>query len=419
MPLEPTAAGEAASAGDVWRGEAAGGHWWRPQSKAGRVFLTLTALLVLSALGVSGYLLKTYLGRDGRFRIAGAGNIESSGLSEISRAELLPVFGEDIGRNVFFVPLGERRQQLEKIPWVQRATVMRLLPDRIRVEVVERKPIAFVRQGNNAVRLVDASGVLLDMPAQVMAERNYSFPVVTGIDPADPPAARAARMAVYQRLLRDLDAGGQRISEQLSEIDLTDPEDARVLMPEPGGDILAHFGSDQFLERYRHYKEHIGEWRQQYPKLSSVDLRYERQVVLEMSEGADVTKTSEAAAEPGPAGEKKTEAGKDAAHADAIRTGPATKLSATKPSATKGGAGAANSAKTASAKTPDGKAAKGKTAPVKTAKSKTTPRTAKQWAALLKERDRKRAQARRALLVRSRNATATRQHAAPEAGVGQ
>ena len=57
-------------------------------------------------------------------------------------------------------------------------------------------------------------------------------------------------MAVYQRLLGELDANGQHLSEQISEIDLTDPEDARVLMPEQGTDILAHFGEDHFLDRY-------------------------------------------------------------------------------------------------------------------------------------------------------------------------
>lgn len=265
--------------------------WWRPTSTAGRVFLGLGALIILGGLATSILLLKNYLGRDSRFRIAGAGNIQSTGLSEVSRTEMLPVFGEDIGRNIFFVPLGERRKQLEEIPWVERATVMRFLPDQIRVSIVERQPIAFVRQGQQ-IGLVDASGVLLSMPAAMMAQHHYSFPVVTGIDPKDPPANRKARMASYQRLLAELDANGQRLSEQISEIDLTDSEDARVLMPEQGADILAHFGEDHFLERYQRYKAHIAEWRQQYPNLAAVDLRYDQQVVLEMTHGANAVQAA-------------------------------------------------------------------------------------------------------------------------------
>ena len=260
--------------------------WWRPASKLGRAFLTLAALVMLSGLAACAYSFITFLNSDAHFRISGANNIEAAGLTEVSRAEMLPVFGEDIGRNIFFVPLGERRRQLEELPWVEKATVMRLLPNQIRVSIVERQPVAFVRQGAQ-IGLVDANGILLTMPAAMMAQRHYSFPVVTGINAQDPLAQRKTRMEVYQRLLAELDANGQKLSAQISEIDLSDPADARVLMPEENGEILAHFGQDHFLERYQHYKAHISEWQQQYPKLAAVDLRYDQQVVLGMAPGSD------------------------------------------------------------------------------------------------------------------------------------
>jgi cell division protein FtsQ len=192
------------------------------------------------------------------------------------------------------------------------------------------------------------------MPAASMAQHHYSFPVVTGIDPRDPPPSRKARMAVYERLLAELDANRQHYSEQISEIDLTDPEDARVLMPEQGDDILAHFGDDRFLERYQRYKAHIAEWRQQYPRLASVDLRYERQVVLEMAPGAgaaqatmgdrtasDAQNGKTQAEEPAKAAKSKPEPAKPAAKgkslkADARRGEPAGKAaSKTKTAAAK------------------------------------------------------------------------------------
>ena len=259
-------------------------RWWRPVTPIGRILLGTGVVVIFSTFAVGAYVLRNFLEHDSRFRIAGTSNIQATGLGQVSRAEMLPVFGEDIGRNVFFVPLGERRKQLEQIPWIEHATVMRLLPDQIRISVVERKPIAFLRQGAQ-VGLVDANGVLLTEPPSMMAQHHYSFPVVTGIDSRDPIASRRARMEVYQHLVSELDAGGQHLSDQISEIDLSDPEDARVLMPEQGTDIVAHFGADHFLERYQRYKAHISEWRQQYPKLAEVDLRYEQQVVLQMTGG--------------------------------------------------------------------------------------------------------------------------------------
>jgi cell division protein FtsQ len=263
--------------------------WWRPASTVGRVFLLAVALLLLGGFTTASYMLAHYLERDARFRITGTSDIQAAGLTELSRADLMPVFGEDIGRNIFFVPLKERRRQLEEIPWVEHATVMRVLPDQIRVAVVERRPVAFTQHGQQ-IGLVDANGVLLAMAAKTMAERHYSFPVVTGIDPGDSAEARKARMAVYLRLMAELDADGKHNSEQISEIDLTDPEDARVLMPEQGSDILVHLGEEKFLERFERYKANIAAWRQQYPHLKSVDLRfdhYDDRVILQMASGAE------------------------------------------------------------------------------------------------------------------------------------
>lgn len=346
MPLEVPDPDDEDSPRRRRRYEKPAGPWWRPASKFGRVFFGLCALLVVGAIITCYLLVAHFLERDARFRIAGTSNIEATGLTQVSRAEMLTVFGEDIGKNVFFIHLNERRKQLEQIPWVQSATVMRLLPDQIHVNIVERTPIAFVRQAQQ-IGLADADGVLLSMSPARMTQHHYSFPVVTGIDPRDPPASRRARMAVYQRLIGELDSTGQRLSEQISEIDLTDPEDARVLMPEQGADILAHFGDEQFLTRYQRYKSHIAEWRQQYPRLAAVDLRYEQQVVLEMAPGSGPSVTagddksagtaSAAAISTAPskpsAATKSNDAGKTVAKASAIlpAKAPANSAHKTKP----------------------------------------------------------------------------------------
>jgi cell division protein FtsQ len=190
-----------------------------------------------------------------------------------------------VERNIFTVSLEQRRAELERLPWVAHATVMRLLPNRMRVSVVERTPVAFVRQGSH-IGLVDGNGVLLTMPVDAQAKEHYSFPVVTGISGSDPVSTRAARMKIYERFTSELDGSGEKISEELSEVDLANPEDVQALIPDHSTEILVHFGEDNFLERYRRFKEHLPEWRTLYPKLSSVDMRYEQQVVLQMPPGS-------------------------------------------------------------------------------------------------------------------------------------
>jgi cell division protein FtsQ len=325
--------------------------WWRPASTVGRVFLSVGALLVLGAFTTACLLVRHSLERDARFRIAGIGDIQATGLTEVSRSEMMPVFGEDIGRNIFFVPIDQRRRALEQIPWIERATVMRVLPDQIRVAVVERQPVAFTRHGEQ-IGLVDANGVLLSMAPATMAKHHYSFPVLTGIDAGDSADSRKARMDVYLRMMAELDVDGKHNSVQISEIDLTDAEDARVLMPEQGADIMAHFGEDHFLERYERYQAHIADWRQQYPHLAAVDLRYDNQVVLEMASGKETAETD----------------GGDAAR----RGGPPTKAS---PDTTPASGAKPSGAKPLAAKTPGASAAK-KTKPAQDKKHAAPPKRA-------------------------------------------
>ena len=225
---------------------------------------------------------RSFLHHDPRFTISSASSIRIVGNSQLTRADLLSVFGPDIGRNIFYVPLARRQRELEQIPWVEHATVMRILPNQIRVAVAERTPIAFA-EVNGRIELVDAAGVLLQMSPQDMAAKHYSFPVVTGITAAQTPAARAARMQLYQRFLRDLDADGGNISAQFSEIDLSDPDDVRATVAANGTGVLLYFGQEDFLARWQNYQAHIAQWRAQYPSLASVDLRYSDEVVLKMA----------------------------------------------------------------------------------------------------------------------------------------
>jgi cell division protein FtsQ len=265
-----------------------------PRSRWGRIGFSAGALVLIVGLVWLGMVVHDFAAHDPRFRIDSSDNIQIVGNSEVTKTELLSVFGGDMGRNVFFVPLKERRGDLEQLPWVERATVMRLLPDQLRVAVVERTPVAFVRTGNE-IGLVDHDGVLLPMAATTLAAKHYSFPVVSGIAASDPLSTRAARMKIYQRFVSDLDSSGEKLSSQLSEIDLSDPEDIRALVPSDGSDLLLHFGDQDFLSRWRNYQQHLAEWKQQYPRLASIDLRYERQVVLEMQKGVTVAPGQDAA----------------------------------------------------------------------------------------------------------------------------
>ncbi len=252
-----------------------------PKTRNGWIIAGVSVGLSLAAVAAGCYATLHYMTTSDTFRITSSQQMELDGNSHLSRAQMLSVFGEDVDRNIFHVPLQERRAQLEQMPWVEHATVMRLLPNHLRVHVTERVPVAYLRQGGD-IGLIDANGVILDIPPDAPGNARYTFPVVSGIKAADTPASRQQKMQLYAAFLKDLDSDGKGTSGQLSEVDLSDPEDVKALIPYSNQDVMVHFGTQNFLTRFHKFQEHIAEWHTTYPRISGVDMRYERQVVLQM-----------------------------------------------------------------------------------------------------------------------------------------
>ena len=246
-----------------------------PKKTANRLLWSLVAAAAscVAALGFAA--LYRYGERSWRFRVESSDNIEITGMQNVGKAQIMEVMGADIGRNIFFIPLAQQKAQLEQIPWVEAASVMRFVPNRLKVEIHERTPVAFARVGPR-MSLIDAGGTLMELTPK----HKYSFPVILGMNPGEPLSTRAPRMKTYGEMVRELDSGGARYSQDLSEVDLSDLEDVKVRVNDPAGDVLVHLGSSDYLRRYKIYVIHAQGWRQQFQKLESVDLRYDNQIIV-------------------------------------------------------------------------------------------------------------------------------------------
>ncbi len=248
-----------------------------PKKTAHRLMWVVVALVAFAILGAAGLGLYRYGKHSWRFRIESSDQIEVTGAQHVAHAQIMEVMGGDIGRNIFFVPLAQRKQQLEQIPWVESASVMRFVPNRLRIEIHERTPVAFARIGSH-ISLIDAGGTLMELAPG--GKHKYSFAVITGMNAGEPLSTRTARMKNYNDLVRELDSSGAHYSQELSEVDLTDPEDVKVLAADANGEVLVHLGSGNYLQRYKTYVTHVQQWRQQFDKLESVDLRYDGQIIV-------------------------------------------------------------------------------------------------------------------------------------------
>jgi cell division protein FtsQ len=216
----------------------------------------------------------------------------------VTPAGVVEIFAADRGRSILRIPLAERRVQIEAIPWVEHATVRRVFPNQIEVEIVERTPIAYLRQGSD-LSLVDAHGVILERPI----EGDFHFPVVTGIAADMPRDDREARMQLFSGFSQQVDSAHPGAMDRVSEADVSDVNDLRATItglqeaddsgaPSTDADaasqsevrtdapILVHFGDADFGAKYQSLIENIGQWRATVGRVESVDLRFLKEAVV-------------------------------------------------------------------------------------------------------------------------------------------
>jgi cell division protein FtsQ len=208
----------------------------------------------------------------------------------VSRESVLQPFARDRNRSVLRIPLEARRSQLEQLPWVESASVERILPNRIRVELTERTPIAFLRNGNE-LALIDAHGVILNRPEG----EDLHFPIVAGLPDSMPREEREKRIETYQEFLKDADLVRGGSSDRVSEIDLGNAKDLRVVMTglasatDPQA-VTIHFGNSDFTAKYRMLVENFAQWQANAGRVQSIDLQYSRQVVVNADSSATSAK---------------------------------------------------------------------------------------------------------------------------------
>jgi len=261
-----------------------------------RIFVGVLAVL---AVGIALYEGATYLLYSPGVALVSAAQIEIQGNRFVPPEAIVEKFSADMGRSVVRVPLTERREALETLPWVEQAHVQRVMPNRIRVEITERAPVAFLRTGSD-LSLVDAGGVILDRPA----EAEFKFPVVSGIVEATPRATREQHMNLYVQFMKEIERVQPGAADHVSEVDISDASDLRVTLTGVGAasgnalPILVHFGDSDFGNRYHLLAENIDQWRASAGSVDSVDLRFARQVVVNPESKTIAVNLKQSASQP-------------------------------------------------------------------------------------------------------------------------
>lgn len=106
----------------------------------------------------------------------GVDNVTMKGLSHLREEEVLRLSGIDGRLSVPFLDVSEVRARLERVPLIRKASVRKLYPNDIMIELEERTPHA-LWQRNGEVFVISADGTVIDF---FQDERFSHLPLVVG-----------------------------------------------------------------------------------------------------------------------------------------------------------------------------------------------------------------------------------------------
>ena len=250
-----------------------------PKPRLTRLRLIIASVVVVLVAGLSLYafqLLEQFLIRDKRFAVSppdGAPEqvIRISGAAHASTRTIEAAFAEDFGRSLYLVPMQERLATLRNVDWVRDASIARIWPNRLVVNVTERTPVAFVTLPPSRFQLIDADGVILP-PAQ----DRFNLPVLKGVKASDDIALRREAVQRMQHLASDL---GDAMKD-VSEIDVSQRDNIAIFRPHDGHIVKLLLGDRDYAQRYKTFLNHASDIDARVPGAKVLDLRLEDRITV-------------------------------------------------------------------------------------------------------------------------------------------
>jgi cell division protein FtsQ len=130
-------------------------------------------------------------------------HLEVVGTTSLTRAEVVRLAGLSSSTNVLWFDPGAVERRLESDPWVATATVARRLPATIRISVVERAPVAMIRD-ERGFTVVATDGVALGTVAA-----DPALPEIEIVAGSNSGWGNAQARAAAARAIAGLDGGGR------------------------------------------------------------------------------------------------------------------------------------------------------------------------------------------------------------------
>ena len=253
---------------------------------------TLLKVAIAIALGVGIFMAYQAASAASFFQLSA---VEVQGESRASLHDVQALVKREVSKTgVWQADLTDLSAKLERLPWVRRAVVSRVLPDGIRVRIREREPRAVVRTAAGRFVWVDEDAVMLG--EMLPADQLPPF-FLRGWNEDEGETARlenTERVQKYLELRRDWDAAG--LSDRISEVNLIDLRDVRAQLADDDSQIEVRLGAQDLGKRLRQALE-VLDGQRNTPRgsaISYIDLNQGKGAIVGFASGAHSISRNEA-----------------------------------------------------------------------------------------------------------------------------
>jgi cell division protein FtsQ len=208
------------------------------------------------------------------------------GCSEMNPGRLEKIIRKDFPANVLRIDLRRLKERLEKETWVQQVEIRRILPSDLVIYVQERLP-SVILEMHGELMIADRDGRMLDK-----YEPRYGrldVPVFKGVLGKDTEnygmyqEENSARIRQALAMLSEIESGCPRHSRNISEVDISDRNNLKILLVDETAEI--YLGEKDYQKRFCTLMNNLGQYQElknQYTEIPSVDMRFDGQIVYRL-----------------------------------------------------------------------------------------------------------------------------------------
>ncbi|MBN2710680.1 MAG: FtsQ-type POTRA domain-containing protein [Calditrichaceae bacterium] len=247
--------------------------------KARAIKITLLYLGVITVLSLIAYGYKqvdAYL--QNKLTSFELQEIEISGLSILSREEVLAMCGLEKGEQLLTIRPSEIVQKIKRSSYIKGVSVVRSLPAKLRISVIERTPVAFIY--GRGLNLIDDEGYLIPVPRD---NRYWNLPFITGIESAlgalgEQTVSKQALKAV--EIINYINFINSGLQEAVAEVNMKNRDYFKIILIKGGAEVRIDkhefaenlFVLSKYFDRYLVWDE--------LSDFKYLDVRYKGQLII-------------------------------------------------------------------------------------------------------------------------------------------